>query len=164
MGPTCGRATALAAAELEDAPEVVSRMRHVLLLLEDPRELLKRDAFAIRVRLRTLWGSGGAFVWGVTSRGHVDRRGSGRYLVALDRLLHSLQPLVAPCHRAPHPRIVRPQPGRLPVVEKRVIRHLQDLVRLPEPVPVTADAARLIEQAYTPRGAEFDGLSSCHAR
>ena len=61
--------------ELEDAPEVVSRMRHVLLLLEDPRELLKRDAFAIRVRLRTLWGSGGAFVWGVTSRGHVDRRG-----------------------------------------------------------------------------------------
>ena len=84
-----------------------------------------------------------------------------RALVAPDGLLLLPELAVAPGHRAPHSRVVRAQRrclaggrrgsgpreplcivgwrsgrcSRLAVVEERVVRHLQYLVRLAEPVP-----------------------------
>mmetsp|Transcript_11012 Transcript_11012/g.25925 ORF Transcript_11012/g.25925 Transcript_11012/m.25925 type:complete len:245 (-) Transcript_11012:721-1455(-) len=81
----------------------------VVLLAEEPRKFRQRDAFAVVVALGAL--------------------------VALDGLWLLAELLVAPRHRAPHAGVVRSERGGLAVVEKRVVRHGQDLVRLAEAVP-----------------------------
>mmetsp|Transcript_55543 Transcript_55543/g.89966 ORF Transcript_55543/g.89966 Transcript_55543/m.89966 type:complete len:351 (-) Transcript_55543:270-1322(-) len=55
--------------------------------------------------------------------------------IALDCLLHLVQTLVALSHSTPHARIVGPQRRGLPKIMERIKVHLQNLIRLPEPIP-----------------------------
>ena len=126
--------------------EVVRRLRLVALFAEEARQLCVGDPLAVVIALRAL--------------------------VAADRLGLPLEQLVAPCHRTPHPRVVRAERSRLAIVEERVEVHRQDLVRLAKAVPAVRahasisaiQACSAVRPAGVQRGATGGRAARCDRR
>eukprot|EP00967_Tisochrysis_lutea_P052743 scaffold65403_cov37-Tisochrysis_lutea.AAC.1 len=124
------------------APTGVTSVVHLLAVASieiEPRELGKGDALTVVVGLGPpvahdcfLPAVGAAYCEAAVGRA-TGR--TAQHNAAQQAHLLALELLVAACHGAPHACVIRPERGRLAVVEECIEGHREDLVRLTQAVP-----------------------------